>query len=51
MPSADRVPIIKMFIELANEYGINGVLCTAWDDTSPHMETYWREFIATSEYS
>lgn len=51
MPSADRVPIIKMFIELANEYGINGVLCTAWDDSSPHIETYWRGFIATAEYS
>jgi len=27
------------------------MLCTAWDDRSPHMETYWRGFIASAEYS
>jgi hexosaminidase len=51
MPSGDRVEVIKMFNELAYEYKIDGVLCTAWDDSSPHMETYWRGFIAAAEYS
>ena len=27
------------------------MLCTAWDDKSPHMENYWRGFIASAEYS
>jgi hexosaminidase len=27
------------------------MLCTAWDDGSPHMETFWRGFIASAEYS
>jgi hypothetical protein len=51
MPLADRVEVIKMFNELAHEYRIDGMLCTAWDDSSPHMETYWRGFIAAAEYS
>ncbi len=41
----------KDFIELAAEKGISGVLCTAWDDRSPHMETFWRGLIASAEYS
>ena len=27
---------------------IGGMLCTAWDDKSPHMENYWRGFIAAA---
>ncbi len=27
------------------------MLCTAWDDKSPHMENYWPGFIAAAEYS
>jgi hypothetical protein len=42
---------IRSFIQLAAEKNVNGVLCTAWDDKSPHMENYWRGFIATAEYS
>lgn len=42
---------IKSFIELAAEKNISGMLCTAWDDKSPHMENYWRGFIAAAEYS
>jgi hypothetical protein len=42
---------IRSFIQLATEKNIHGVLCTAWDDKSPHMENYWRGFIATAEYS
>ncbi len=42
---------IQSFLRLANEKGIEGMLCTAWDDLSPHFETYWRGFIASAEYS
>jgi len=42
---------IRSFIQLAAEKNISGVLCTAWDDLSPHMENYWRGFIAAAEYS
>jgi hexosaminidase len=42
---------IKSFIELAAQKKISGMLCTAWDDKSPHMENYWRGFIAAAEYS
>ena len=45
------VVAIKSFIQLAAEKNIDGMLCTAWDDRSPHMETYWRGFIAAAEYS
>jgi hexosaminidase len=27
------------------------MLCTAWDDRSPHFETYWHGFITSAEYS
>jgi hypothetical protein len=42
---------IRSFIQLAAEKNITGMLCTAWDDKSPHMENYWRGFIAAAEYS
>ena len=42
---------IQSSIQLAYEKGIDGVLTTGWDDRSPHMETYWRGFIASAEYS
>jgi hypothetical protein len=42
---------IRSFIQLAAEKKIDGMLCTAWDDESPHMENYWRGFIASAEYS
>ncbi len=42
---------IRSFIQLAADRNINGMLCTAWDDKSPHMENYWRGFIASAEYS
>ena len=45
------ISIIKSFIELAAEKQINGALCTAWDDKSPHMENYWRGFITAAEFS
>jgi hypothetical protein len=42
---------IRSFIQLAAEKKIGGMLCTSWDDNSPHMETYWRGWIASAEYS
>ena len=42
---------IRSFIQLAADKNISGMLCTAWDDKSPHMENYWRGFIAAAEYS
>lgn len=51
LPQDDRVDIIQSFVGLAAERGIDGMLCTAWDDSSPHMETYWRGLIASAEFS
>jgi len=51
LPQDDRVNIIQSFNCLAYEKGISGMLCTAWDDSSPHMETYWRGLIASAEFS
>jgi|WetSurMetagenome_2_1015567.scaffolds.fasta_scaffold08399_2 hexosaminidase len=42
---------IRSFVQLAAERNISGMLCTAWDDKSPHMENFWRGFIAAAEYS
>lgn len=42
---------IRSFIQLAAERKIDGMLCTAWDDGSPHMETFWHGFIASAEFS
>ena len=33
---------IKEFSELASKFQLLGMLATAWDDSSPHIETYWR---------
>lgn len=33
---------IKDFSELAIKYQLPGMLATAWDDSSPNFETYWR---------
>jgi hypothetical protein len=35
---------IKSFSRITAEKKLNGILCTAWDDCSPHFETYWRGF-------
>ena len=42
---------LRSFIQLAAKKKIPGMLCTAWDDKSPHMENYWRGFIAAAEFS
>ena len=33
---------IKDFCQLTSEKKMSGILCTIWDDTSPHFETVWR---------
>lgn len=35
---------VKDFCEIATEKKLDGILTTAWDDSSPHFETYWRGF-------
>ncbi len=35
---------IKDFCRITSEKKLSGILCTAWDDCSPHFETYWRGF-------
>ena len=49
--SSSGIISIRSFIQLAAKKNISGMLCTAWDDKSPHMENYWRGFIAAAEYS
>jgi hypothetical protein len=41
---------IKNFCTLAVQNGLEGILSTAWDDGSPHLETVMRGFIAQGEY-
>jgi len=48
--SVGLMPVQKL-IQLGAEEEVEGVLCTAWDDSSPHMENYWHGFIASAEYS
>ena len=45
------IAAIRSFVQIAVDKGIDGMLCTAWDDRSPHIETYWRGLIAAAEYS
>lgn len=33
---------IKDFCQLTSEKKMSGILCTLWDDCSPHFETLWR---------
>lgn len=42
---------IKAFAESSIDKGIFGLLCTLWDDDSPHFELYWRGITAFAEYS
>lgn len=42
---------IKSFCQLTAENKLQGVLATAWDDGSPHLETVWRGLIALGEFS
>ena len=45
-----RVQYIKDFCALVAENQLEGILTTAWDDGSAHLETVMRGFIAQGEY-
>jgi hexosaminidase len=49
--SSHGIAAIRSFNRLGAEKDVDGMLCTAWDDHSPHLETFWRGFIAAAEYS
>lgn len=46
-----RVQYIKDFCALVAENQLEGILTTAWDDGSAHLETVMRGFIAQGEYA
>ena len=41
---------MKGFSLLVADNQLEGILATAWDDGSPHLETVWRGFIAQGEF-
>lgn len=45
-----KIGYIRGFSKLVEENKLEGILATAWDDGSPHMETIWRGFVAQGEY-
>lgn len=45
-----RSEYIKGFSRLVAENHLEGILATAWDDGSPHLETVWRGYIAQGEF-
>lgn len=47
---SNAVPI-RDFNRLTAKYGLDGILCTAWDDSSPHMEFYWRGWFAHADFA
>ena len=51
LPRTETINNVQSFITIAADHGIDGMLCTAWDDGSLHMETYWRGLIASAEFS
>lgn len=46
-----RAEYIKGFSQLVTDNDLEGILATAWDDGSPHLETVWRGFIAQGEFA
>jgi hypothetical protein len=46
-----NVAPIHTFCKMTADSGLEGILCTAWDDDSPHMELYWRGWMAFAEFS
>lgn len=46
----ERERYVKAFSQLTAENQLEGILATAWDDGSPHLETVWRGFIAQGEF-
>lgn len=45
-----RSEYVKGFSRLVADNQLEGILATAWDDGSPHLETVWRGFIAQGEF-
>lgn len=45
-----RSDYVKGFSQLVAENHLEGILATAWDDGSPHLETVWRGYIAQGEF-
>lgn len=45
-----RSEYIKGFSQLVADNNLEGILATAWDDGSPHLETVWRGYIAQGEF-
>ncbi len=45
-----RSAYVQGFSQLAAENQLEGILATAWDDGSPHLETVWRGFAAQGEF-
>jgi len=35
-------PYIRDFCRITKDKGLDKILCTVWDDSSPHFETIWR---------
>ncbi|MEQ6120831.1 family 20 glycosylhydrolase [Reichenbachiella sp. MALMAid0571] len=46
-----KITQIKAFSQLASKYNLDGVMCTFWDDSSPHFDTFRRSIVAFAEYS
>jgi hexosaminidase len=49
--ASEGISAIRSFNQLAAEKEVDGMFCTAWDDHSPHLESFWRGFIASAQYS
>lgn len=45
-----KAGFIQGFSRLVVENHLAGILATAWDDGSPHLETVWRGYIAQGEF-
>lgn len=51
LPRKDtRSEYVRGFSRLVAENHLEGILATAWDDGSPHLETVWRGYIAQGEF-
>lgn len=45
-----RSEYVRGFNRLVAQNHLEGILATAWDDGSPHLETVWRGYIAQAEF-
>ena len=48
---AHQLRNIAYLIPSGRNKGALGELCTAWDDSGLHMETFWLGFVASAEYA